>query len=70
MIDDALDALFDDELKDLTRSAEQLFGEEAIMAAVDRATATVGADGETSIEDVPKLRDAIKAELRRLITRH
>jgi hypothetical protein len=70
MTDDPLDALFDDELEDLTTSARRLLGEDAVIAAVDRASARLGAGGVTSVEDLPRLREALKAELRRLITRH
>jgi hypothetical protein len=68
--EDRRDALFDDELDGLTSSTRLLLGEHAVIAAVDRAVATLGLKGVTSVEDVPRLPHAIKADLRRLITPH
>jgi hypothetical protein len=61
----------DDELTALEARALAVFGEDAVRAAVDRASAVLlvsDAQPSRTLEQLLMFRDALKAELRRLIT--
>jgi hypothetical protein len=61
---------WDDELRDLSARVTALFGEDAVSEAVDRAGAALlvsEARPAPTFEQILTYRNAIKAELRRLI---
>lgn len=71
MTDHVISNCGDDELRALEARAAALFGEEAVLVAVDRASAALlvsEAAPTRTLEQILKFRDVIKAELRRLVT--
>jgi hypothetical protein len=71
MADDIFNNFWDDELRDLEARARALFGEDAVLTVVERAESVLlasDAQPSMSVAQVLKYRDAVKAELRRLIT--
>jgi hypothetical protein len=71
MTDHVISNFQDDELTALEARAAALFGAEAVIAAVDRASAALmvsEAEPTRTLEQLLKFRDAIKVELRRLVT--